>query len=81
MEGDETLVQVYAGNRLTAEYIQSLLEAYGIQAFIQDEIRGNAPVPALGYIGGVKVLVAPKNVEEAKSIIRAAPESSPSFGS
>jgi hypothetical protein len=46
MEEDSTLVQVYAGGPLMAEYIQSLLEACGIQAFFKDEIRGNEPLPA-----------------------------------
>jgi hypothetical protein len=81
MVEDETPVKVYAGSPLMAEYIQSLLEAYGIQAFLEDEIRGNAPAPALSYVGGVKVLVAAANAEEAKSIIQAASEIRPSFGS
>lgn len=77
MNEEDTLIEVYAGTYLEASIIQGLLEANGIRAFLRDQTLGViAPYHAApGGVGAVKVLVASKDVEAARSLIEAAPDS------
>ncbi len=65
-------VIVFSGNATDAQMIKIYLESMGIQAFVQDEMSGTlAPfATSPGGIGAVKVVVAMKNLDEAKKIVQ-----------
>ena len=65
-------VEVHNSNWLhEAQFIRSLLESEGIDVFIPNEFTLGAQ-PAYGpALGGVRVLVARRDVERAKEILAA----------
>ena len=65
------LVVVHAGDAIESGFVKSLLEEYGIPAFLRDEMMG-AIAPwyiAPGGVGAVKVLIARSDYERARAII------------
>jgi hypothetical protein len=64
-------VEVYSGTTLQAEMVKSLLENAEIEAFLNDEIVGTLSPwwTAPGGAGSVKVVVATKDFDIAKSIV------------
>jgi len=70
-EGEE-LVVIYAGNSVNTGLLKGLLEHAGIAVFLQDEVIGSM-VPAyatLGGVGAIKVVVAKKDIDKARSIVQ-----------
>jgi hypothetical protein len=64
-------VEVYSGSAWQAGMVKSLLEDSEIEAFLQDKIMGtlNPWWTSPGGSGAVKVFVAIKDQEKAKSIV------------
>jgi len=65
------LIVVHAGNAIETGFIKSLLEEYGIQTILRDELMG-AIAPwyiAPGGVGAVKILIARRDYERARAII------------
>jgi len=65
------LVVVHAGDAIETGFVKSLLEEYGIPAFLRDEMMG-AIAPwyiAPGGGGAVKILIARSDYERARAII------------
>ena len=64
-------VIVYSGSAMEAQLIRTYLESAGIRAFVQDEMSGillpytSSP----GGIGSVKVLVAQKDMQQARQLV------------
>jgi len=65
------LIVVHAGNAIETGFIKSLLEEYGIQAVLRDELMGViAPwYIAPGGAGAVKILIDRRDYERARAII------------
>jgi hypothetical protein len=65
------LIVVHAGNAIETGFIKSLLEEYGIQTILRDEMMGTiAPwYIAPGGVGAVKLLIARQDYERARAII------------
>lgn len=71
MPSPNDLVVVHAGDAIETGFVKSLLEEYGIAAFLRDEMMG-AIAPwyiAPGGVGAVKVLIARRDYERARAII------------
>lgn len=60
-------VEIYCGDIIQAELLQSLLENAGVTSFLKDEIMGTLTAP--GGAGAVKVLVADIDTEKAKTVV------------
>jgi hypothetical protein len=71
MSHPDDLIVVHSGNSIETGFIKSLLEEYGIQTLLQDELMGTiAPwYIAPGGVGAVKILIARSDYERAKAII------------
>jgi hypothetical protein len=71
MSEDNELIVVYAGTSIDAGFVKSLLEDAGIITFLKDEIMGSlAPwYVAPGGAGAVKVVIAKRDLDRAKSIV------------
>jgi len=65
MAGNDVSV-IYSGNVVQADLLKSVLEGNGIQAVLQDEYLGMMRPYA---VGGVKVLVAESDLDEARRIV------------
>jgi len=72
MSDDNELVIVFAGNTVEADFLRSILEAEGIEAFMKDEHIGTiAPFLSIGSnLGAVKIFVRMKDLETAERIVR-----------
>ena len=70
----DDLVVIFSGGSVKAGMIQSLLEADGLTAFLQDENMGMTHPWAIsgGSEGAVKVMVPRSEAQEAREIIGAA---------
>ncbi len=64
-------VIVYSGSATEAHLIRTYLESAGIRAFVQDEMSGILLpyTSSAGGIGSVKVLVAQKEVQQARQLV------------
>jgi hypothetical protein len=73
MSEDNELIVVYAGTSIDAGFVKGLLEDAGIITFLKDEIMGSlAPwYVAPGGAGAVKVVIAKRDLDRAKSIVEA----------
>jgi hypothetical protein len=71
MSEDNELIVVYAGTSIDAGFVKGLLEDAGIITFLKDEIMGSlAPwYVAPGGAGAVKVVIAKRDLDRAKSIV------------
>jgi len=71
MAPTDTFTIIHVGNAIESGFVKSLLEEYGIPAFLRDEIMGSiAPwYIAPGGVGAVKVLIARSDYERAKAIL------------
>ena len=71
MSEENELIVIYAGNSIAAGFLKNLLEAEGIKAFLKDEIMGTiaAPYASPGGVGAVKVVIAKRDIDEAKPIV------------
>ena len=71
MSQPDDLVIVHAGHAIETGFIKSLLEEYGIQTILRDEMMG-AIAPwyiTPGGVGAVKILIARRDYERARAII------------
>lgn len=66
MSDSEELIQVYVGEFTRAGHVMSLLEAEGVQAFLQDEHMSTIH-PIVGF---AKVLVAKSDLQRATAIVQ-----------
>lgn len=71
---DAVVIETYSDESF-AEAAVSLLAAEGIEAIIASDDAGHA-LPNLDFASGVRVLVAPGDVERAKLLIETAGDSS-----
>ena len=58
---------VYSGDSFQADCLKSLLKGSGIHSVLEDELLGRMVPYAVP--GGVKVLVATKDIEKARTIV------------
>jgi len=72
MSEEKELIVVYAGTVIDAGFLKGLLEDAGITVFLKDEIMGTiAPwYVAAGGAGAVKVVIAERDLDRAKSIVQ-----------
>lgn len=72
MSDENELITVYAGNTIETHLIEGLLKDAKIATFLKDEILGElAPFyAAAGGAGAIKVVVAKRDFEKAKTIIQ-----------
>ncbi len=72
MPDENELVIAFAGNAVEADFVRSLLEGEGIEAFLKDEHMGTiAPFHFTGSnVGAVKIFVRRKDLEPAERIVR-----------
>ena len=62
-------VELYDGSLFDCQMIKNLMENEGIESFLKDEITGSrSPVWRPG--GGVKIMVADLNYNQAKQIVK-----------
>jgi len=61
---------VYSGNIVQADLLKCLLQSEGIAALLQDEFVGMiAPYVSPGGAGAVKVLIAERDFDRARTIV------------
>ncbi|MDP3182968.1 MAG: DUF2007 domain-containing protein [Desulfobaccales bacterium] len=69
---DAVLLETFP-NRILAELAASLLEGEGIEALIMADDAGGA-YPALQFVRGVRLLVAPEDETRAREFLKAMQE-------
>lgn len=61
---------IYSGNIVQADLLKCLLEGEGIRTLLEDEFVGMiAPYVSPGGAGAVKVLIAKRDVDRARTIV------------
>jgi len=63
----DDLTVIYSGNIVQVDLLKSILEGSGIECVLQDEYVGRMRPYAVP--GGIKVLVATKDIEKARPIV------------
>ena len=69
---DAVLIETFP-NRIAAELAAGLLESEGIEALVMADDAGGA-YPALQFVRGVRLLVAPQDEAQAREILAAMQE-------